>query len=292
MMSISKTFVIAASLLLGSAPAWAAPQIIAHRGGTGDAPENTLPAIGLALKNGADAVWVTVQLSKDGMPVLYRPSDLSALTPRKGPVSAYTAAELVNTDAGWAFGSGDQHPWRGKQVAIPTLAGVLTRFPDVTFYLDIKSPDAAPEVMAAALAKVLRDTHSLARIRVYSTDSRYLAALPPEVPRFESRDLTRTVLANITMAHQCTLEASAADRWYGLELQRKVEVVEKYTLGEARSAATLVWDKEAVDCFRSRGKAHIVLFGVNSPQALQQAIELGADGVLVDAPSQFAAAAH
>ena len=106
-MSISKTFVIAASLLLGSAPAWAAPQIIAHRGGTGDAPENTLPAIGLALKNGADAVWVTVQLSKDGMPVLYRPSDLSALTPRKGPVSAYTAAELVNTDAGWAFGSGD-----------------------------------------------------------------------------------------------------------------------------------------------------------------------------------------
>jgi glycerophosphoryl diester phosphodiesterase len=291
-MSISKTFVMAVSLLLGSAPAWAAPQIIAHRGGTGDAPENTLPAIDLALKNGADAVWVTVQLSQDGVPVLYRPSDLSALTPLKGAVSAYTAAELANTDAGWAFGSGDQHPWRGKQVGIPALATVLARYPDVTFYLDIKSPDAAPEVMAAALAKVLRETQSLARSRVYSTDSRYLAALPPEVPRFESRDLTRTLLANITMAHQCTLEASAADRWYGLELQRKVEVVEKYTLGEARSAATLVWDKEAMECFRSRGKAHIVLFGVNSPQALQQATDLGADGVLVDAPSQFASAAR
>ena len=289
-MSLSKTLLIAASLLLGSAPAWAAPQIIAHRGGTGDAPENTLPAIDLALKNGAQAVWVTVQLSQDGVPVLYRPSDLSALTPLKGAISSYTAADLAKTDAGWAFSQGDQHPWRGKQVGIPTLADVLMRHPQVTFYLDVKTPDAAPEAMAAALAKVLHETQSLARIRVYSTDSRYLDALPPEVPRFESRDLTRTTLANITMAHQCTLAPSAAERWFGLELQRKVEVVEKYTLGEARSAATLVWDKEAVECFRSRGKAHIILFGVNSPQALQQATSLGAEGVLVDAPSHFRAA--
>ena len=46
------------------------------RGGTGDAPENTLPAIKLALENNAEAIWVTVQLSRDGVPVLYRSSDL------------------------------------------------------------------------------------------------------------------------------------------------------------------------------------------------------------------------
>ena len=57
----------------------ALPQIIAHRGGTGDAPENTLEAIRLALAHHADAMWLTVQLSKDGVPVLYRPADLSAL---------------------------------------------------------------------------------------------------------------------------------------------------------------------------------------------------------------------
>jgi hypothetical protein len=38
------------------------PQIIAHRGGTGDAPENTLEAIHLALEHHADAMWLTVQL--------------------------------------------------------------------------------------------------------------------------------------------------------------------------------------------------------------------------------------
>jgi glycerophosphoryl diester phosphodiesterase len=69
----------------------ALPRIVAHRGGTGDAPENTLEAIRLALKHHADAMWLTVQLSKDGVPVLYRPADLAALTDAKGPVSARTA---------------------------------------------------------------------------------------------------------------------------------------------------------------------------------------------------------
>lgn len=83
---------------------WAAPQLIAHRGGTGDAPENTLPAIKLALENNAEAIWVTVQLSRDGVPVLYRSSDLSALTNSEGKVSGLTAAELAKVDAGWKWG--------------------------------------------------------------------------------------------------------------------------------------------------------------------------------------------
>ncbi len=37
--------ILTALCLLATAGAWAAPQPIAHRGGTGDAPENTLPAI-------------------------------------------------------------------------------------------------------------------------------------------------------------------------------------------------------------------------------------------------------
>src|ERR1700722_8355454 len=73
----------------------ALPQIIAHRGGTGDAPENTLEAIRLALEHHADAMWLTVQLSKDGVPVLYRPADLSALTDAGGPVSATTGGGLA-----------------------------------------------------------------------------------------------------------------------------------------------------------------------------------------------------
>ena len=283
--------------LLAPLPAHADPLRIAHRGGTGDAPENTVTALKAALANGVDAVWVTVQLSRDGVPVLYRPATLDALTNASGPVSAQTAAQLAQVDAGWKMGKGagdTTTPWRGRGIGIPTLEAVLRDFPETLFLLDIKSPDAPPQAMAQALADVLRATASLARTRVYSTDERYLGALPAEVARFESRDLTRSILAQSTMAHRCELPPPAADRerWFGLEMKRDVEVVEKYTLGEARSRAQLVWDQEAIDCFRHQGPVRIVLFDVNSEADYRQAKTLGADAVMINSPALFTAIAR
>ncbi|HHB6838367.1 TPA: glycerophosphodiester phosphodiesterase family protein, partial [Klebsiella michiganensis] len=145
-----KSILTALGLLIASS-ACAAPQLIAHRGGTGDAPENTLPAIKLALENKAEAIWITVQLSQDGVPVLYRPSDLSALTDHTGKISSFSAAELTRMDAGWTWG-GETHPWRGKNATIPTLQSVLEQWPQTFFYIDIKSPDADPAIMAARLS--------------------------------------------------------------------------------------------------------------------------------------------
>ena len=280
-----KSIVTALGLLIASS-ACAAPQLIAHRGGTGDAPENTLPAIKLALENKAEAIWITVQLSQDGVPVLYRPGDLSALTNHTGKISSYSAAELARMDAGWKWGD-ETHPWRGKNATIPTLQSVLEQWPETFFYIDIKSPDADPAIMAARLGDVLNKTHSLARVRVYSTDARYIAALPESIPHFVSRDETRTKLATISLSHQCQPTNSPVDEYgYGLELNRKVEVIEKFTLGEGVSPATLTWDKEAMDCFRSQGKAHIIFFGINNADDFRTASELGADGVMVDSPAK------
>ncbi len=75
---------IAISFLFYSVFVMASPKIIAHRGGTADAPENTEIAIKTALSNQADAIWITVQLSKDNVPVLYRPSDLKSSLMGKG----------------------------------------------------------------------------------------------------------------------------------------------------------------------------------------------------------------
>ena len=280
-----KSIVTALGLLIACS-ACAAPQLIAHRGGTVDAPENTLPAIKLALENKAEAIWITVQLSQDGVPVLYRPGDLSALTNHTGKISSYSAAELARMDAGWKWGD-ETHPWRGKNATIPTLQSVLEQWPETFFYIDIKSPDADPAIMAARLGDVLNKTHSLARVRVYSTDARYIAALPESIPHFVSRDETRTKLATISLSHQCQPTNSPGDEhWYGLELKRKVEVIEKFTLGEGVSPATLTWDKEAMDCFRSQGKAHIIFFGINNADDFRTASELGADGVMVDSPAK------
>ncbi|MFW1817686.1 glycerophosphodiester phosphodiesterase family protein, partial [Acinetobacter guillouiae] len=101
-----------------------------------DAPENTDYAIDLALRNHADVIWISLQLSNDGVPVLYRPNNLNALSNGQGLVSEYTVKQLQGLDAGWnvARNTGQQtiYQWRGKGIRIPTLQQVLTQFPRTT----------------------------------------------------------------------------------------------------------------------------------------------------------------
>lgn len=279
-------------LLLVSQTALAlSPQIVAHRAGTADAPENTTYAIDLAKENKADAIWLTVQVSKDNQLVLYRPSDLDSLTEKKGPVSAYTAEQLSHINAAYKFSKKHNQQFPLQKTTINTLEAVLQKYPNTTFYIDLKSPDADPAQQAQAILTLLNKTKAFKQVRFYSTNDAFLTALKslsPQFQLFESRDETRTMLANSVMSRQCPIENDKDNtRWYGFELHRKVEVVEKYTLGEARSPATLSWDKNAIDCFRKNGKAYIIVFGVNNEKDYQLAKEIGVDAVMVDSPKNF-----
>lgn len=287
-MLIKISHLYAAVLAFASAAAFARePLIIAHRGGAGDGPENTEYTIRKSIDNNVDAVWITLQLSKDNHIVLYRPSDLTSLTNLTGSVSSYTFNELKTADAAYRWAPPD-YPLRGKGITIPELPDILKQWPDTFFFLDIKSPDAEPQHFARILGDILQKYHHLSRVRVYSTDEKYLNALPADIPRFESRDLTRAMLANITMNHRCLTEAPAKkNQWFGFELSREVQVVEKFTLGTGVSNAVLKWDDEAIRCFRGRGDNKVVLFGINNQQDYLRAKELGADGVLIDSPETF-----
>jgi glycerophosphoryl diester phosphodiesterase len=286
-----KSTAIGLLLLVSQSASALMPQIVAHRAGTADAPENTLYAIEQAKSNKADAIWLTVQLSKDNQLVLYRPSDLDALTDKSGVVSDYSAKQLRQINAAYKFNQKNNQQLPAAKTTIVTLEEVLKKYPDTIFYIDLKSPDADPNTQAQAILALLNKTNTFNQVRFYSTNDAFLKALKPlstQLQLFESRDETRTMLANSVMSHQCTLENDkSATRWYGFELHRKVEVVEKYTLGEARSPATLSWDKEAVDCFRKNGNAYIIVFGVNSDSDYQLAKEIGADAVMVDSPKAF-----
>jgi len=276
--------------LLQLPPVKAAPEIVAHRAGTADAPENTLTAISLAT-NVTDTIWISVQLSKDMIPVLYRPSDLQALTDGKGRISQYTHKELTRLDAGYQFaGPKGDFPYRNKGLTIPTLSQALRLFPGQTFFIDIKSPDADPRDMARALKQVIIDANDQQRVVFYSTEKKFLEALPPELARFNSRDTTRGALALVTMTHTCQIESEERrlqpqPGLHAFELRRNVEVIEKFTLGEGRSHSQLVWDQEAMDCIRQRGDAKVMLIGINTREDYEEAVRLGADYVMVDSPA-------
>ncbi|WP_341314187.1 glycerophosphodiester phosphodiesterase family protein [Paraburkholderia sp. IMGN_8] len=266
------------------------PKIIAHRGGTGDAPENTLEAVRRSIAHHADAMWLTVQLSKDGVPVLYRPADLSALTDAKGPVSALTAVELARVNAGWSFRRGDAYPYRDQPAGIPTLREALRTVPAaMPVILDMKALPAAPQ--ALAVARVLDEESAWSRVTIYSTEAEYQQSFAayPQAKLFESRDATRGRLVRVLLDQGC-VDAPAEHTSTAFELHRAMTVVEKFTLGEGRSdvLATL-WTPATVACFRQKPDVRIVAIAVNSADDYLSAACLGIDAVLADSPSKMAA---
>src|SRR5689334_2474483 len=79
------------------------PLVIAHRGASGLAPENTMAAFRLALALGADGIELDVQLSADRIAIVIHDTRLNRTTDQKGAVAALTAAELAACDAGEWF---------------------------------------------------------------------------------------------------------------------------------------------------------------------------------------------
>lgn len=93
--------------------------VVAHRGASDTAPENTLPAIAAAVKEHADYVEIDIRMSSDGVPVVIHDSTVDRTTDGTGAVSEMTAAELLALDAGSWF----SEEFTGTR--IPTLEQVL-----------------------------------------------------------------------------------------------------------------------------------------------------------------------
>jgi len=276
--------------MLSFTPAVAAPLIVAHRGGTGDTPENTLQAFSTAIDNGADALWMTVQATKDGVPVLYRPANLSSLTQGRGGLDEISLNDLRKLNAGYSFSRKDPagkitYPYRAAPLRIPTLREALQAIPaGVPIMLDMKQTPVAP--LVDAVAKVLDDMHAWSRVRLYSTDAEAILLMRahPQAQLFETRDATRNRLVNLSLGGVCE-DPPAAGSWVGIEFDRQVEVIERYTLGTGVSKVDAHWwTPAAVQCFKSRGDVKIVVFGVETFDAYAAAAAMGIDAVMTDSP--------
>jgi glycerophosphoryl diester phosphodiesterase len=98
---------------------WPHPLVLAHRGASNHAPENTLAAFELALEQGAHGIELDAKLSADGEVVVIHDASVERTTDGNGKVSHLTLTALRRLDAGSFFS--DQ--FRGEK--IPTLAEVF-----------------------------------------------------------------------------------------------------------------------------------------------------------------------
>lgn len=149
-----------------AAPRNNAPVVVAHRGASGYAPENTLQAIDKADKLGFDWVENDVQRTKDGRLVVIHDTNLARTTnveqvfPGRAPynVRDFTAAEIAKLDAG---------RWKGakfKGARVPTLTQYLDRVDHnhQKLLMEVKNPELYPGIERTSCACSARRAGSTA----------------------------------------------------------------------------------------------------------------------------------
>lgn len=155
-----------------------AVDIVAHRGASHDAPENTLAAEKLAWQQGTDAVETDIQLTRDGRIIVCHDKTTKRTTGREGTIAAMTFAELRALDAG---------AWKDPRFAgekLPTLDEQITLIPaGKRMLVEIKvGPEIVPEVQRC----LQRTGASEKNITFISFNYDALQAVRQTLPRYET----------------------------------------------------------------------------------------------------------
>ncbi|MDP4143749.1 MAG: glycerophosphodiester phosphodiesterase [Bacillota bacterium] len=137
---------------------------IAHRGFSGEYPENTMLAFREAIEAGADGIETDVQLTKDGIPILCHDETLERTTDGEGYIKDWLYEEILHLDAGVKYSD----EFRG--VKIPTLDELLDYAKDkeILLNLELKNSIINYEGLEEIVIKKVHEYNLCARVIISS----------------------------------------------------------------------------------------------------------------------------
>ena len=248
------------------------PLIIAHRGDSAHAPENTLAAFQKAIEAGADGIEFDVRLTRDGEVVVFHDSSLARITGRKGRVLQFTAAELKELDSGSWFNR--RHPEIADETfakeRIPTLRGVLRLFEhfEGILYVELKCRDEDVKRLAKAVSEIIRDSPLLPRIIVKSFKLRSIPLVRELCPGVRTAALFAPKFRNLLRKEKHILrlaEEAGAD-----EISVHYTLATRKLCGEAarRGFDVVIWTVDTVRWVRRGAELGLKAIITNDPQKL------------------------
>ena len=255
--------VLSGSVFAGDRPATigefyeagAGTRVIAHRGFSGRAPENTLAAIREAILVGADMAEIDVTLSSDGEIVVIHDETLDRTTNGSGEVAQFTLEELRDLDAGSWF----DPRFAGER--IPTLEEVLEAVDGkILLNIEIKS-EAVERGIAAEVVATVERLGMTDRIVISSFSPAALEQVKSVAP-----DFTTAVLYN-SKVHG------------GLDAVNIVEGLEASVFNIKRTRLT----RKMLKRCRENG-VPIGIYTVNNPRHMRKLIKKGVAAVFTDHP--------
>ncbi len=245
------------------------PLVIAHRGGAGIFPENTLAAFRGADELGAEILELDVRRTADGELVVIHDETVDRTTDGSGPVAGFTLEELKELDAGYRFRPPDfpeEFSYRGRGLTVPTLREVFAALPGRHLIVEVKEDD--PAAAAAVIALV----------REFDRSGLTLAAgfHPGVLLRF--RELSPETATHATRG-EVTIFLPAA--WLGLEGLFTPDY--GAFLVPPREGVIPVTTRRFIRAARNRN-IFTAAWTVNDPVEMRDLLEKGIGGLITDRP--------
>ena len=252
------------------------PRLFAHRGASGEAPENTLAAFQQAAALGVVYMELDVHLSRDGHVVVIHDETLERTTNGHGLVREHSLAELQGLDAGYYFtpDGGQTFPFRGQGVTVSPLAEVLRRFPHVRFTVEIKQQEPPIEEQVIA---VVRECGMADALVLASQHDAVVARVRSRAPDIATNCATGEVLV---FMQQVFTQQLVDYRPPGSAFQIPPEY-----------EGTALVTPQTVTAIHDLG-AEVHVWTINDRQEMERLFELGVDGIMSDFPGRLLEEAH
>ncbi|MDQ0228947.1 glycerophosphodiester phosphodiesterase [Metabacillus malikii] len=231
--------------------------VIAHRGASGHAPENTMASFQKALDMGADYIELDVQMTRDGKLVVIHDPTVDRTTNGTGEVGSFFLNDLQQLDAGEWF----SRKYRGQK--IPTLEEVLSYFGEkIAFLIEIKNPNLYPTIVDE-LANVLGDRKHLNLI-IQSFDFELLQKFSQLCPHFP----------------------------LGLLVKYRVHGISNVQLRDWATVVTYINPNKALITKKLVKRIHhhrmyVFPYTVRNKKSIKGLIEANVDGIITDFPDFF-----
>jgi glycerophosphoryl diester phosphodiesterase len=250
------------------------PRVMAHRGASGEYPENTMPAFRAAVAAGVDYIELDVHCTRDGEVVVVHDDELSRVASDSRLIREMTMSELEAVDAAFNFsGDGASWPFRGQGIRVPRLAEVLQSWPGLRFVIEFKPPDTA---IADATLEVVRQT-GMARRVLFASEH-----LPP-------------IARARTVAPQIPTNLAAPEIFAFMQALRS-DALPYAAIGDAlqippeHRGLRLATREVVATAHRNELEVHV--WTINDQAEMQEMLSLGVDGIITDYPARLLTLLH
>lgn len=221
------------------------PLIIAHRGSSAIAPENTLAAFRQAIEDGADGLEFDVRLTRNGVPVVFHDATLKRIANKNFRVSNLTSDELQTIDAGSWFN--EKNPLKAKSCfskeRISTFRETLTFLNDYKglLYVELKCKDAEMPSLVEAVAKIIRQSKLFSNIIVKSFTLSALEQIKKLIPDICTAALFAPQIMAILRKQSRLIERAREHRSNELSLHFSLATQKLVKKAKIQGLQTIIW---------------------------------------------------